>query len=98
MTDKDKTPAGERERAVKYESFREGYNDCYVSPKDAWYAGYDTGAEAARREERKRCAEIASKMRDSAGDVLAKGHDDDAAVQYDTANEIFEAIEELEER
>jgi hypothetical protein len=38
------------------------------------------------------CASDAQRMADAASGVLQKSHDDDAAAQFDTANEIVEAI------
>jgi hypothetical protein len=53
---------------------------------------YESIAKAAAAEATERAAGLARKMGDAASIVLQKGHDDDAAVQFDTANEIEEAI------
>lgn len=44
---------------------------------------------------RNRCVRVAEAMLDAAGAVLEKGHDNDAAVQYDTATEIREALRDV---
>ena len=51
--------------------------------------------ERGRRDGIEQSAQTADKMKQAAGEVLQKGHDDDAAVQYDTASEIVEAIRAL---
>lgn len=56
-----------------------------------WRAAFEAG----RGQALEAAAKLADKMQFAAGDVLAKGHDDDAAAQHDTAMEIAEAIREL---
>lgn len=48
-----------------------------------------------QREAMERAAQVADRMKQAAGNVLEKAHDGDAAVQYDTASEIAEAIRAL---
>jgi hypothetical protein len=52
---------------------------------------YKRGYEQAKRD----AAALAHKMADAASKTLEKAHDVDAAAQFDTANEIAEAIEAL---
>ena len=66
----------ERERA-EFEEWL-GREDCPVhwdesANKNAWY-GYHAGADAARREERRRCAEIATEVARQVGGAFWDTH------------------------
>ena len=56
-----------------------------------WQAAYRLGQERMRE----RAAQLADKMMNAAGKNLEQAHDDDSAVQYDTAAEVSEAIRAL---
>jgi len=63
--------------------------------QESYDFGFQMGKVAGAREMAEKAAQLARKMKEAAADVLAKGHDTDAAVQHDTAMEIEEAIRSL---
>jgi hypothetical protein len=59
---------------------------------DKWNKEMPIRLTALLAAERERCAKISDKMSRAAEKILRERHDDDAAAQYDTAEEIAAAI------